>query len=221
MASNVLAGSHCVENSGRPCFPASTTQQGQQFSWQHATRHCLGWSATYTARIGKTRWTKPSAHGILAPDFPTSMRGPSRHFMQSWKICWPWVFRFDLEKQSSFVTGMYPIRTVAQAEIEWCVNFLMFLIFKYTGHADLSSLKLDSCVLSDAMVTLGCPAFSSLSYIGEIEWFLQEPQEITDLHIPPPVSHPHLIKYLSLSIFVLIRLLRWVSEVVSETWVPN
>ena len=67
--------------------------------------------------------------------------------------------------------GMYPIRTVAQAEGERCVDFSMFPIVKYTGHADLSPLKLDSCVLSDAMITgaivaLGCPAFLSLSYIG-------------------------------------------------------
>ena len=65
---------------------------------------------------------------------------------------------------------MYPIRTVAQAEGERHVDFSMFPIVKYTGHADLSPLKLDSCVLSDAMitgamVTLGCPALSSLSYI--------------------------------------------------------
>ena len=47
----------------------------------------------------------------------------------------------------------------------------MFLIVKYTGCADLSLLKLDSYVLSDAMimgtiVAVGCPAFSSLFYIG-------------------------------------------------------
>jgi hypothetical protein len=66
---------------------------------------------------------------------------------------------------------MYPIRTVARAEGERRVDFSMFPIVKYTGHADLSPLKLDSCVLSDAMimgviVALGCPTLSSFSYIS-------------------------------------------------------
>ena len=72
---------------------------------------------------------------------------------------------------------MYLIRTVAQAEGERRVDFSMFPIVRYMGHADLSPLKLDSCVLSDAMimgamVALGCPAFSSLSYIGEVSVIL-------------------------------------------------
>ena len=45
------------------------------------------------------------------------------------------------------------MRTVAQAEGERCVDFSMFLIVRYTGHADLSPLKFDSWVLSDAMIT--------------------------------------------------------------------
>jgi len=81
------------------------------------------------------------------------MKGASRDFIQSWKICCPWVFHFNSEKHSSFVMGMYPIRTVAQAEGEQCVDFSMFPIIKYMGHADLSLLKLDSCVLSDAIIT--------------------------------------------------------------------
>ena len=90
---------------------------------------------------------------LLTPEFPTSTRGCSRDFIQSWKICCPWVFHFNLEKQSSFVMGMYPIRTVARAEGERHVDFSMFSIVKYTGHADLSPLKLESSVLSDAMIT--------------------------------------------------------------------
>ena len=47
---------------------------------------------------------------------------------------------------------MYPISTVARAEGERRVDFSIFPIVKYTGHADLSPLKLDSCVLSDARI---------------------------------------------------------------------
>lgn len=60
------------------------------------------------------------------------------------------------------------MRTVARAEGERCVDFSMFPIVKYTGHADLSPLKLDSWVLSDATITgeivaPSKPAFLSLS----------------------------------------------------------
>ena len=45
------------------------------------------------------------------------------------------------------------MRTVAQAEGERHVDFSMFLMVRYTSHADLSLLKFDSWVLSDAMIT--------------------------------------------------------------------
>ena len=46
IASNVLAGSHFLENSRDPSLSLPTTHHRQRFSLQHATRHCSGWLAT-------------------------------------------------------------------------------------------------------------------------------------------------------------------------------
>ena len=56
---------------GLPLSFGETTHCGHQFSIQHETRHCLGKSATYVARIGKIRRTKPSAQVISTPSLLT------------------------------------------------------------------------------------------------------------------------------------------------------
>jgi len=89
-----------------------------------------------------------------------------------------WVFHFNSEKHSSFVMGCIQLGAVAQAEGEQCVDFSMFPIIKYMGHADLSLLKLDSCVLSDAIIT-GVksplvPAFSSFALYRWVSVILTE-----------------------------------------------
>ena len=95
----------------------------------------------------------PSAQIMSTPSFPAATRGFMSAFIQSWKICWSCIFHFPFKKHLSFVTGMYPIRTVAQAEGEHRTDFSMFPIIRYTGHANLSPLKVDSWVLSDVIMT--------------------------------------------------------------------
>ncbi len=48
------------------------------------------------------------------------------------------------------LTGKYPMSTVACSEGFRLMSWSMFPIVKYTGQADLSPLKRESCVLSDA-----------------------------------------------------------------------
>ena len=126
IALRTLSTVHLTENWGWPCWPQATRHFGQRSLWQQAAKHCSGWSATYAARMGKTWQTKPSAHTMSTPCFPASMRGFRSDFMQLWKIWYPLYCRFSFEKHSSFVTRMYPIRTVACADGECRTDFSMF-----------------------------------------------------------------------------------------------
>ena len=154
------------------------------------------------------------------PSFPAAMRGFKSNFMQSWKICWPCVFHCPFKKHSSFVTGMYPIRTVAWAEGECQTDFLMFLIVRYTGHANLSPLKIDSWVLSDVRMTGAIVALlMSLSWRSSHKSSLIHGHQRTKIHlqIPPPIASPHLVKHVIIPLVILVHLLQHILQVISES----
>ena len=84
--------------------------------------------------------------------------------------------------------GIYLIRTVAHTEGECHIDFLIFPIVKYTGHAILSPLKFDRCILSDARITsaivaLVRPVFWNLSYYqGDFQQSMSR-QATADPHV--------------------------------------
>lgn len=105
------------------------------------------------------------------------------------------------------------MRTVAWEDGERCTSFEMLPILRYTGQADLSPLKLDSCVLSDASITGAITAPAGIrryqvithgQYLTGSDYLYMA----THLHLFPPVCRPHLADDGLCSSLVLVHSLR-------------
>ena len=105
----VFFWSYAPHHASESCSSCSTKHHEHWLFRQQVIRHCSGKSAMYTARIGYTLWTHPSAYIISFPSLPANFNGSSNDSMHWWNSWWVMLDHlFSVKHWASWSVSMPP-----------------------------------------------------------------------------------------------------------------